>query len=487
MERNDMWVRRGRQRLLMTFAGVATIAIATNAGAVTFTPIKPPACPTTTNIAWNYRIGGKTGVFDLPSDPNCSGTPDNPCPHYINNINNASFFVSNSWVGYIGYRVNFFSTEPNFDFLRWGLDGFALSQATGSVAPGSVLWTNTSWSFGGTRALLNFTTDFSVTYEGVYLDQMQVCSYLSAIDTHGPNTFDLKRRYHGVLLGTDDVVYLQFTASASNHYPVTLWEDTSAGHDFDLYARCGALPTPTQYDWIGFSGNDQEYVDITGCNGTVYLAVSAFNGSGPFSIVRGIHGPGGHISNLRAGTDFSASAAQMSMFASTLQGGARHFYGSTEGEQIMSQIDLYNSAGCGATSCGGLPCDICFRNTSGTANASCNGSVNVFTSYWADPEGLSHEFGHFKFCAGDEYTNGGGTWECGHSNMANPWGDQNNYCVNMDHERDSTPGAPATGLSSVMSQASAAGKAIDNENVTFDNYDYQNFDFNFLVGNVITH
>src|SRR6185295_15545172 len=102
------------------------------------------------------------------------------------------------------------------------------------------------------------------------------------------------------------------------------------------------------------------------------------------------HGSGGHISNLRAGPDFVATAAQMSTFAATLQGGARHFYGSTEGEQIMGQIDLYNSNGCGSTSCGGASCDICFRNTGGTANASCNGSVNVFTSYWADPEGLSH-------------------------------------------------------------------------------------------------
>lgn len=110
----------GQRLLLMGFVGVATMAATRTARAVTFSPIKPAVCPTTTNIAWNYRIGGKSGVFDLPSDPNCSGTPTNPRPHYINNINNNSFFVSNAWVGYVGFRVNFFSTESNYDFVRWG-------------------------------------------------------------------------------------------------------------------------------------------------------------------------------------------------------------------------------------------------------------------------------------------------------------------------------------------------------------------------------
>src|SRR5262249_15434991 len=135
------------------------------AEAVTFTPVQPPTCPTTTNIDWNYRIGGKTGVFDLPSDPNCAGSPSNPCPHYINNLKNYRFFVSNSWVGYVAERVGFFSTETNFDFLKWGLDGAPLSSQSGSVGAGAIFWTNTSWSFGGTRALLQFIADGSVTFE----------------------------------------------------------------------------------------------------------------------------------------------------------------------------------------------------------------------------------------------------------------------------------------------------------------------------------
>jgi hypothetical protein len=71
--------------------------------------------------------------------------------------------------------------------------------------------------------------------------------------------------------------------------------------------------------------------------------------------------------------------------------------------------------------------------------------------------------------------------------MANPWGDNNNYCVDFDHMQDKNPAAPDSTLSSVMTQAYSAGTAVDSENVTFDNYDYEAFDFNGLVGNIVQH
>jgi hypothetical protein len=355
------------------------------------------------------------------------------------------------------------------------------------VAPGSIFAVNTSWSFNATRARLNFISNNALTYEGVSLNQLQVCTYLSTWDTHPPATLDSKRRYYGVLLGSTDTVYLQFSATSTNHYPIALWEDGGGGHDFDLYARCGALPTPTQYDWIGFSGNDEEYIDVTGCTGTVYVAINSYNGAGPFSVIRGIHTQAAH-SILRAGTEFSATPTEYSNLADTLQNAARHYYGSTEGEQIIAQIDLYNSGSCGSTSCGGSPCEICFRTAGGTANASCsgNGNMNVFVGYRFDPEGISHEFGHMKSCLGDEYVNGS-QWQCGHSNMASPWGDNNNFCVDLDHKRDSLPGVTPTTYPSAMSQAVTAGRVVESQNTSLDNFDYIDFDFNGLVGNVISH
>lgn len=464
---------------------------------VAFDPVKPPTCPTTLDFDWNYRIGGTTGVFDLPSDPNCTATPGNPCPHYINNLNNSRWFVSNTWVGYIAYRVSAFSTESSSDFLKWGLESIPLGSISGSVSSGTRLWSNTSWSFGGVRDALDFMTNGSNTYGGAYLDQVQVCTYLNQIDTHPPNTFDLKRRYNGILLGTNDVVYLKFAATSTNHYSITLWDDMEgAGNDFDLYGRCGSLPTPTQYDWRGYSTDSQEYIEASNCNDTVYVAVHSYAGTGIFSTVLGIHSPGNHT-NLRAGTTFNATDGQLATFRTSLQRAMRHFYGSTEGEQVIGQVDLYNSQNCsiGSSDCDGSRCDICFNNIAGRSNGHCaawgTAGINLFPTCATDGECISHEMGHFKYCVFDEYydppSGGSSIWQCGHSNMASPWGNNNNFCVDSDHKTDKDPAAPASTLASVMSAATAAGTAIDSENVTFDNFDYEDFDFNSLVGNVVQH
>lgn len=457
---------------------------------VTFTPVKPSTCPTMTVLPWNYRIGGQTGVFDLPSDPNCSSSPGNPCPHYINYLDNSRWFVTNTWVSSMAYRVGFFSTEGGFDFMRWGSESISLGSVSGMLGAGSTLWSNTGASFGSVRDAVNFTADYSVTYEGVSLDQVQVCTSRSSVDTGQPNYLDLKRRYNGVLLGTNDVVYLRFAGDTTYHQPITLWDDVgSAGNNFDLYERCGALPTPTSYDARANSADSQEYLDVSGCSGTVYLAIHSRNGSGVFSVVRGVHSAAGHTGTLRAGTAFNATAAQMATFNATLQQAARHFYGSTEGEQIVDRIDLYNSQTCTSTSCGGGNCDICFVDEDGTAYAGCEWGVVVQHSYYGTGEGVSHEFGHYQYCIGDEYVNvaAGSIWQCGHSNMANPWGDNNNYCVDFDHGMDKNPDAPVCTNPSGMAQAFSQGTAVDSQNVTFDNYDYEAFDFNGAVGNIVQH
>lgn len=456
--------------------------------------IAPPACPTTTNLAWNYRVDGSAGVFDLPSDPNCSGTSGNPCPHYINNLNHQRVFVANSYVSYVGFHVADFSTEPCCDFITWGLEGYTpYPKASGTqLGSGSVMWVNTSWSFEGIRAVLNFSTDYSVTYQGFTLDQIQVCTYLSSPDSHGPNTIDSKKRTIGALLGTGDVVYLQFAASSSYHYPVTLWKDTGEDGtaDFDLYGRCNAMPTPTQYDYRSFSSLSQENIDVTGCNGTEYLAIASYNGSGIFSVVRGIHKPSNHR-NLTAGTSFNATATQMSQFNTQLAGAAQELYGRTEGEQYIQKINLYNSQSCGSTSCGGGKCDICFDNVSGTGSSGlCSGQIHLDTGYWGNVGGTTHEFVHYTMCTGEEYYNdssGSPVWQCGHTDMANPWTDNHNLCVDNDHKTDPQPGATPSTLPSGWTQANNAGAIVDWQNTTFDNYNYQGYNFWGNVGSVSQH
>jgi hypothetical protein len=100
-------------RAPLTVLAAIFATLGTSKTASAWSPVQPPTCPTTTNLDWNYRVGGGTGVFDLPSDPNCSPYPSHPCPHYINNLSHNRVFVSNTWVGYVGFHVGSFYTEIN--------------------------------------------------------------------------------------------------------------------------------------------------------------------------------------------------------------------------------------------------------------------------------------------------------------------------------------------------------------------------------------
>jgi hypothetical protein len=487
-----------RARALL--ASVPLLLASSQALAAPFNPVVPPTCPTTTNIPWKYTVGGGTYWFDLPSDPNCSSSPGNPCPHYINALDHRRFFVANRWVGYVGFRLEGFNTESGYDVMNWGLENNPLFSKSGSGAAGTILYVTTAASFGSLRALLNYKTDYSVTYPGFSFNQLRVCTYRTSADTAAPAQLDLSRRYHGVLLGYGDTVYLKFGASSAYHYPITLWRDmggviaNSGAMDYDLYTRCGALPTATQYDARSYSSDDQEFIDASNCNGTMYVAVNVHNQAAPgaFNLVRGIHRPTGHVP-LRVGvTPAITSAPVLTTLGLNLRESSRYFYGFTEGEQMVTQIDLYNNGSCAAGSCGGSNCDICYHSAEyGRANSGlCGGQINL----WLDSTNLTtaHELGHLKFCAGDEYVDDPGPpptqlEKCGHTVMANITSDNFNLCTYLDHNRDGTPGTPPSALTPGWTQAFNAGKALNNENLTFDNHPYHVHDFDNKVGTVITH
>ena len=485
--------------VLRMLRGKAVLACASvllasgHAMAAPFAPVVPPICPTTTKIPWRYAVGGGIFWFDLPSDPNCSSSAGNPCPHYINNLDHRRFFVSNSWVGYVGFRLEAFQTEPTYDRIEWGLENNPLKSRTGNAAAGTVLWVTTSASFGSQRALLNFRADAFGSYGGFNFNELQVCRYRATIDTAAPPTMDLKRRYHGVLLGYGDTVYLKFSANSRYHYPITLWRDPgSSGTDYDLYTRCGALPTQFQYDARSYSGDDQEFIDAGNCTGTLYVAVNAHSATGPgaFNLVRGIHGPSGHVP-LRVGVSPAVSSDRLAGIGAYVRTAARYFYGYTEGEQLVTQIDVYNNA-CNAGSCGGANCDICYHSAEfGRANSGlCSGQIHLYQD--TNDRVAAHELGHLKFCVGDEYFDSPGPpptqlEQCGHTVMADPLLDNNNMCTELDHNRDGSPSASSSPLSSGWAQAFAVGKAVTYTNETYDNFAYHQFDFDNRLGTVITH
>jgi hypothetical protein len=444
-------------------------------------PIQCALCPTLTEVPWTYRVGGGTGVFDLPSDPNCGPTPGNPCPHYINNLRNFTHVGANRFVERIDFRVDAFDSELCCDVLNLSRAGLARTSLRGTPALGWYPLPADGTSLEAKPAFLEFATDLSVTRQGFNLGAVRVCC---GTPDNDPMILSQSMRFSGVLLGDRDTVYYRtFNLGASQHQTLVL--NGAPGTDFDLYLRCGALPTGTQFDFRGFSADSQEHLEIPQFCAAMFVAVNSFRGAGKYDLYMAFHRPGSHHT-MTAGFDFAATAAQIGQFASTLQGAARRFFGATEGQHSIDRIDLFTNRDCG--NCNGAACDICFRNAPGTANSPvCRaGTINVFQSYFGSPAGVAHEFGHRWFCLGDEYVNGN-QWQCGHSIMANPFGDQHNFCYDGDHPRDPLPGAPPTGLASAWRQASNARVISSEISSTPDNYDFADFDFNGAVGVVIVH
>ncbi len=82
--------------------------------AISFTPIPPAACPSPTTFSYAFRVGGGTGVFDLPSDPNCT----TGCPKYINRVENRRTLLGNRYTSYMNVRLSSFELEKFIRFFE---------------------------------------------------------------------------------------------------------------------------------------------------------------------------------------------------------------------------------------------------------------------------------------------------------------------------------------------------------------------------------
>jgi hypothetical protein len=376
--------------------------------------------------------------------------------------------------------MNSMQLESGFDFVKWGFNGDESAWLTGNVYNTWLVFDTQGGSLESTRGNIRFTTDITVGGPGFQFSQLSFCTTRTTRDTSAAQ-WQPGNVHVGALFGPGD--YVMFQGDSYLRF------EGGGPADFDLYARCNAPPNDGQWDFRGYSADSQEFIDVTGCQGTLYVAAHSHSGSGVFSVVLNNHEPTqGHTTLMRAGTNFNALPGEMSTFTNTLRRGARHFYGATEGAQVIKDIWLYNSGACGPQSCGGQPCDICFRSdlNTGLAPLCAAGEISLYYYYWNSPQGFSHELGHQKFCAQDEYTSFGGNHmlNCGHSVMAQHDTDNKNFCIPSDHLHDGTPGANQYPPTSTWEQAVAAGRAAAVLTETQDNYDYMDFDFNNTVGAV---
>ncbi len=499
----------------MVLALLAFFLAAGDASAQVFTPIRPTDCASGHSyVPFTYQVGGTAS--ELPIDPNCVFTP---CPTYANAILHDQRVVGNQWTTTFGLNFVTFNTEAGYDFLKWGraLYGIWPEQTISGVQ--AAFWADISASSGlaSTFGAYEFLSDYVVTRPGFRAASARLCSALSVPDSGPPAALAPYVENVGVMLGNNDVVYGTLAYEVGgNHTTLVLRAYPGVSADFDVYARCGAIPTPSQWTWRGFSSNSDEYIDLgTGCSSgqTLYVAVHSFWGSGQFYLVRGRH-KATHEFVLSARTwNFVPTPTELSNISNMLALGSKRFFAATEGDQVVSRIDLYTN---GSTSgfCNQTWCNVLiYNNNSATANSYLcdSGTISLYQAEF-DADGddahvFAHELGHLRYCAGDEYINGrcatdcslscgsascpGGCAtgiacdRCGHSIMADLYFNKTrntNMCTNLDHGWDRDPGAPFPTLSPAHQQAYSAGASLGFTNATYDNFDYSTHDFNDQVG-----
>jgi hypothetical protein len=436
-------------------------------------------------------------------------------------IDTERLFVANRNVSLANFEFTKFHTEKNFDFIRLQRTGSnVVLLASGQKTAGFSMGTSAPANFSQTPLRIRFTSDYSVRRPGFRIGVARVCC---STGTTSIADVPWLTNVTGLLLGTNDVVYLRVPAKSNGvHVNVAV---SGSGADVDVYARCNALPTPSAFHARGFSANAQEFLRLSDGDcyqGTWYLAVHSFSGIGQFSLVVS-PSMTAHRRILRVGIEASPGTSLASI-DQMLRQAVRQVYGMTEGQILLDDVRIWRGRfgdatapelGCGPhlvpewNRCGGELCDVCFRqdNADRATATMCGGRSQIPKNMWpGDPELIAHELGHSLLCLPDEYAKGyalpdGGSVpdrsQCGHTMMARHWGRNENICIggsgsHENHRWDPDPNAPvylnASGweylhVNSLYQMPSLYTRPMK----TPHNYDYLNHDFNGQITTTIMH
>jgi hypothetical protein len=416
---------------------------------------------------------------------------------YINNLKHGRYFLASGRVREVMFHLASLDTEYNADILRLQQQGNWPFLLSGAI-PSNWIWPVQQSHSQHTPIELEFVSNSAGSEPGFIFDQIGVCC------SGGPATPAFQmipgERYTGVLQAADDVVYLRVPAGPSGtRLSLALWASTGT-NDFDLYARCGAPPTPSSFDLVGFSGNSQEQIlsAANACTGSEWhIAVHSYSGSGQFSVVASYQKVPNGVFVLKVGFEGTPTSTWKSQIRGVINQFLRFTYGVFEGQIFFDTCKFWVNTGVDCTNCGGSVCDVCLKSSPGTSTAPiCQpGSIFITPANYFKPTLYAHEFGHKYLCLKDEYSPDGCDvtkstcyLSCGHSVMANPYTDQHNLCVRnfdsgfINHPRDIKPGSPdITGQSSGWTIAMTSGRLVFQPVQTPDNFSYLGHDFNDLL------
>lgn len=480
----------------------------------------PPQCTPGTVVPFPFRmIYGGSRHWTLPNDVNAATqvTPNNTA--YFHSV------IANPAVREVTFHFTSFDTELNYDRLQFGvLPAINLSGPLGAMNQAVA---NDHVAPAPWGATLNYTTDGSNPSSGFEIDTATIsgCNAVpngTASQTPveiGDGTRGAGRRAIGILLGTGDTVYYSYLSNARNQVPGNFKLHAALntevpGVDFNLYARCGAIPTATTFDFARRSPGPQEFLEVeTGpCPTTWYFAIDSASGAGSFEF------------NVATGSDVAVCASFGSPDFSTeekdlardkLVGTLKTIYGATAGAVLVSRIQVTNDGVCDPSI---LPQPYRFLNVH--IKKDCAGSetnrpglgapdvARLCTDWLAETgAGLAfitnHEVMHLIFGLPDEYTASGAG--CGHSMMARRDTTFFSLCTARNHGLDPTIGVTYVdpGEASMKSTAPFGDSASMWAKLEFnqygppldmprmqqinspDNYDYLDFDFNSSVSGTV--
>lgn len=422
---------------------------------------------------------------------------------YHNNQRTERFFVANQYVGGVDFRFANRDMAAN--------DTLTFQQGT-SLPPMQVgsINSNQYWAIvpSGSLAIpisMTFLTNASVGRTGFIIDRVRYCREAPA-QTY--TTIQTKKRIQGLLLGTNDTVFMRLPGTAAGtQLNLVAWPGTIAPANFDLYARCGSPPTPTL--WTAKSAHtsdaNEEFLTISnaqcGSGANLYVAVNSTSGFGSFNLL---------VSPMEVSANLSIKVAvegptqpDYNAVIVTLSKTAKYLYAASDGQVIIGRFDVmkappdsisdFDTCRTACQAKFGAPCGLCFLQEvfGGTADnvgspvAIVGRNSAVELGMWNYYQGVTHELAHpFLPYMYDEYgaTNnaeGFRVLECGHSVMGTS-DRQQNFCAPVNHELDkqvgtNEPQSDVWSESSVLHSPPGIG--------TPDWYNFQ--DHNWVGGTII--
>lgn len=400
------------------------VLISTEAYAQVFGVLNCPASPSYQEIS-----------FPLPSTTHL-GDINSPTGGLANFTNNEKFIYSSANVKSMSLNFSFFSMEQNFDYAYWGEKGasFYISM-TGSLPANTLAPAFVSKDFNQTPGSLKIYTDHSVPSTGYNIDKVRVTCAPGAPGFVIPQ-FNLGSFHLGALLGTDDSIFFQTPVIPGQNTNILLAGVNTA--DFDLYARCNAIPTKTVYTARSYSSDSNEFLSLPSnlCpNGVWFVVVNSYSGSGGFTLLPSRSFESENLT-IRAYVQH-VSDTEVDNTAALLSLASRRIYATTLGSILPTDIKVcgYFNFNCGDQNLTRrYDCSRSF--TDGSPRAPGNPISHYALCTDANAEVSAHEMGHSILGLPDEYQDVGSISQarCGHTRMALNW--IPSLCYSGDHNKD---------------------------------------------------